>query len=301
MKTKIANLIVLILVSVVSVKSQETFSVYGTKLTYSLIEKWISEYTKENPQVHIKLIKNKNESAKVNISIIAHKPAKDEINSTQRIVYMAKYALLPVTCKNEILLKNIKKRGLNKEELEKLYFDDSKAEENNEKSRFPVTVYAQDNQSCSALTFANYFGYKSSDIKGKRIAGDEIFLLTAIKRDTSGITFNTLGNIYDKNTRKLNIDVSLLPLNLGKDAASAFNNVDDALKLLEADRFETIPVENIGFIYNHNSYNIEIVKFLRWVLTNGNKFNHEYGYLNLDKDLLANQLEYLENSILSSK
>jgi phosphate transport system substrate-binding protein len=302
MKTKTLYIALFISLFTISIKAQEAISISGTKFTYPLIERWINEYTKENPQAKILLVKKKNESSKIDISVIAHQPLNNEVSSSQKIVYIGKYALLPITTKNNVIFKNIKKRGLNKSEYEKLFFEEGIFEESSEDKKYPVTIYARESQSCTALTFASYFGYKSNEIRGKKIAGDEIYLLSSIKRDTTGVTYNVLGNIYDTQTRKLKDDLALLPLDIGKEASSALNNnVDDVLKLLENQSFETIPVEKIGFVYSSSTYNKELVKFLKWTLSDGQKYIHEFGYLNLDKDVIANQQENLDEQYLTNK
>ena len=303
MKTiRFYQILIITVLFTTKINAQEPITISGTKFTYPLIEKWIAEYNKENPQVQISLVGKKADAKKADISIIAHQPLKNDIAENQQIVYVNKFALLPVAGKSNEYLKGIKKRGLNKKELEKLFFEESLLEEKQEKSKYPVNIYARESHACSAVAFANYFGYDATEIRGKKIAGDDVYLLSSIKKDTLGITYNILGNLYDKQTRKLKDDFTVLPLDITKEATIAINsNVDDAIKVLENERFETIPVERVGFIYDSNNHNKELIKFLKWTLTEGQKYNHEFGFLNLNKDLLLSQNERLAELYLTSK
>lgn len=303
---KIQILIVLFLFAIAA-NGQEAITVSGTKFTYPLIEKWISEYKKENPEAQFKLISKKNESAPSDISIIAHQPLKTDVTDINRIVYVNKYALLPVTGSSNKYLKDIKKRGLNKKELEKLFFQETDLEENPEEKTQkpvgnPVNIYSRESQASSSIAFASYFGFQSSEIKGKKVSGDDIYLISSIRKDSTGVTFNNLGYLFDLQTRKLREGIVLLPLDIDEKAKTLINtNVDDALTTIENTKFETIPVERVGFIFNKNPDNKEILNFVKWVIGEGQKFNHEYGFLNLDKKLQADQVAKLTETYLTVK
>jgi phosphate transport system substrate-binding protein len=73
------------------------------------------------------------------------------------------------------------------------------------------------------------------------------------------------------------------------------------IDVLEKNHIETIPVEKIGFIYSQQTARKEVSDFLKWVLTEGQKFNHEEGFLNLDKQSLAEQANRLTDKYLSLK
>jgi hypothetical protein len=60
-------------------------------------------------------------------------------------------------------------------------------------------------------------------------------------------------------------------------------------------------VEEIGFIYSRKDVRKEVAEFLKWVLTDGQKFNHEKGFLNLEKQELAEQNSKLSEKFLTLK
>ena len=284
--------------------AKESIVISGTKFTYPLIEKWIAEYAKVNPNVNIKLTAKTNSDQAVDLNIIAHQPAQNELQSNQEIVYAGRYALLPVTNNNNPILAAVAKKGLNKKELDKLFFEvvDYESDEPALKSKFRATIYSRENQSCASTALAGYFGHQSSEIRGKKVFGDDIYLISAVKKDSIGLTFNNLGYLYDVNSRKLNADVALLPLDLKKEAKPILSgDLDDVLRVLESTKVETVPVEKIGFIYSSQNSKKELTAFLKWVLADGQKFNHEKGFLNLDKQALAEQENRLSEKLLSLK
>ena len=277
-------------------------SVAGNQFTYPLVKRWIAEYSKENPRSKIEVLGKANKSKLADISIIAHQPLQTDLDDNKQVVYVNKYALLPVTGSSNKYLKDIKKRGLNKKELEKLFFqenflDEGTGEKPNRPIANPVNIYSRDGRESSAIAFAGHFGFKPSELKGKKILGDDIYLISSIQKDTTGVTFNNLGYLYDLQTRKLKDGIAVLPLDIDEKAIASINlNVDEALTTIENGKFETIPVEKVGFIFNNGQGKKEVLDFVKWVVNEGQKFNHEYGFLNLDKKLQADQGETLTAS-----
>jgi phosphate transport system substrate-binding protein len=284
--------------------ANEPIVISGTKFTYPLIEKWIAEYAKINPNANIRLAVKANAGQSADLNIIAHNPAQNELQPDQKIIYAGRYALLPVTNNNNPILAATNKKGLNKKEVDKLFFEVANYDDDQpaEKPKYKATIYSRENQACASTALASYFGHASSEIRGKKVFGDDIYLLSAIKKDSIGLTYNNLGYLYDVNSRSLKSGIALLPIDLKKEARPILTgNLDDVLNILEATKVETIPVEKIGFVYAQQNAKKEVTDFLKWVLSDGQKFNHEKGFLNLNKEALAEQANRLSEKFLSLK
>lgn len=276
----------------------------GTKFTYPLIEKWIVEYQKVSPAANLKLTAKMNAGEVADLIIIAHQPMQNELLPDQKIIYAGRYALLPVTNNNNPILIDAPKKGLNKKELDRLFFEvvDYESDEPFQKLKYRVNIYSRDNQACTSTALAGYFGHQSSEIRGKKVFGDDIHLLSAIRKDSIGLTYNNPGYLYDMNSRHLKADIALLPIDLKKEAKPILTgNLDEVLNILEEIKVETIPVEKFGFIYSSPNARKEITDFLKWVLTEGQKFNHDKGFLNLDKQALTEQESRLAERFLTLK
>jgi len=287
-----------------STSVKEPIVISGTKFTYPLIEKWVTEYKKVNPNADIQLAPKSNAGQPADLNVIAHQPTQLELKSNQEIIYTGRYALLPVLNNNNPILPIISKKGLNKKEIDKLFFEvvDYENDGSAEKPKFRAIIYSRENQACASTALAGYFGHSTSEIRGKKVFGDDIYLLSAIKKDSLGLAFNNLGYLFDVNTRNLKSGIALLPLDLKKDAKPILSgNLDVVLNVLETTKVETIPVEKIGFIYSQQNSKKELSAFLKWVLTDGQKFNHDKGFLNLDKQALAEQENRLQEKFLTLK
>ena len=309
MKTNYTKLIGIVLFALATTafgetKQAEKIAISGTKFTYPLIEKWISEYAKVNPDVKIVLVQKS--ASTIDLNVVAHQPSKEELKDNQEIVYAGRYALLPVTNSSNPLFAIARKKGFTKKEVDKLFFDvinyDDEDEPKKEKPKFASTIYARENQACASTALASYFGHSASEIRGKKVFGDDIHLLSALKKDTVGITYNNLGYLFDTTTRKLKDGIALLPLDVRKENKDLLNgNVDDVIALLEKTQIETIPVEKVGFIFSQQVASHALADFLKWVLNDGQKYNHNYGFLNLSNDVLAQQKSKLTETNLTLK
>lgn len=267
-----------------SISAQVIYS-NEVKFVHPILEKWVDEYKKEHSDFSIDLmVENTKEDNSSGLQIVANTIEEDK--NTQ-VVYVGRYALLPVSNTQNPLLEKTKK-GLKKKDLVNLLFEkDMLADDfdpDEEDDKYTATVYSRGNNASTAVTLAEYFEQSPERIKGKKILGDEIYLLAAVKKDTNGIAFNTLNYVFDLKSRRLKSDISLLPLNLKSKYREALesNNIDKLISLLETDKIETIPVENFGIaIPAGYAQNNQIKGFINWVLNEGQKFNHEFGFLTL--------------------
>lgn len=282
-------------------QDRKVIYVESAKVTAPLMQKWISEYSKENPLVEIRIADKKIKKEDVTLNVCLNE-AYDSISPDKDLLCVARYAILPVTCKCNSILTTLGNDRLNKKKLIDLFFNNEDEDDNKKQDKHCTTVYSGNNNTASAaVAFANYFGYKPSDIKGKKISGDDIYLLKAIDKDSTGITFNNLSYIYDIDSRQLKKELSLLPLDLKKEFREILNSatIDDLLTLLENQTIDLIPVQNIEIMYSVNDCK-ETAEFAKWILIKGISYNHNYGFLRPDENTLNLQQQHIQRNYLTS-
>lgn len=304
MKNFRIQLLIVALVATASLHAQKNTSdiyIKGAKFTTPLVQKWITEYKKVNPQVQIKWADKNADNDAVDLNVQVY---NDSLQSDKQVIYVGRYALLPVAGKNNSYLAELNKRNLSKKKLKELFFREDVYEDDVKDSKLAnkATVYSGNSKSAATVTFATYFGHNTADIKGKKISGDDLFLINAVEKDQTGITFNSLNYLFNTDTRKLKDNIALLPLDVKKEQRKvlASDNIDEVIALLENQSVDLIPVQNFGFLYS-NTANPEVQKFISWVLNNGLTHNHSYGFLKPTEDVLASQRKQIEdNRYLSS-
>ncbi len=307
----LAVVILTLLIPFVSKAQQRVIEIsVNDQFTYPIIEKWIAEYNKDNPSSQGKFVLNKENGKSSTVRIIANHPLDKELADNQRVAYLGKYALIPVINTNNPLLSDLK-NGINKKDLKNLVFERNLEDEealddfdSGKKEKYSATVYSRGSKASTSIVLASYFGQQTDQIKGKKIIGDDIYLLNAIRKDLSGLTFNSLNYVFDVETRKLKPDLSILPLKLKSQQQAALNSkdIDQAISLLESTSIESIPVEEFGLLVSSNyAKDKELVDFISWILDKGQKFNNQLGFLKLDANSLAQQKEQLKDVYYTQK
>ena len=240
-----------------------------------LVEKWIKEYAKTQPGVEFQIAKGQGNT---DLNVVL------EDKDFSQIVYFGETAVLPITARSSEAARLLEGKHLNNKKLKQLYFlnEDFDEEVKKNKAFETITVYSGSNATSVASSFAHNLGEESSNFRGKRISGDDLFLNTALAKDPLGVSFNALPNIFDLKSRHLKEDLSLVGLDVKKDLANSFSDngtLDELLTALENSKESEVAIEKVGI--SVNNADDEVNKFLEWVLAQGTKYNHEYGLLNL--------------------
>jgi len=263
----------------------------SAKFILPVVERWIAEYKKENPESQIS-IKTEQPHDTDGLFIVANQVAE---KGNDKTIYFGKYALIPVSNpKNSILrkaVKGFKKRDLTKFVVEN-YVDEDDFPDEIGNENYTVTVYSRKGDVATSITLAKAFRISPDRIKGKKVVGDEIFLSTAIQKDESGIAFNTMNYVFDIHSRKLKSGLSILPLNIASKDKKIIESqdLDQVILLLEEKEIDEIPVDKYGLRISENLIkSTEVQNFLEWLLTHSPRFNHQYGFLNLNEEELTKQ------------
>lgn len=259
--------------------SNSVRTIKSPRFARALVEKWIEEYAKTEPGVTFQIAKGQGESD-LSVAIADQQEKNTELIS--HCIYIGETAVLPITARSSEAARLLEGKHLNAKKLKQLFFLDDEFEEDVRKNKAfeAITIYSGSNATSVAGSFAHNFGEESANFRGKRIAGDDLFLNTAIAKDPLGVSFNTLSNIFDLKSRQLKNDLTLVGLDLKKDVADSFNGtLDDVINSLENGKPAEVAIEKVGITYYKKDEAIS--RFLQWVLENGTKYNHQYGLLNL--------------------
>ena len=255
-----------------------------------LVEKWIEEYAKTEPGVEFQIAKGQ-ENSDLTVTI-DHQEA--DTKDFCHLLYIGETAVLPITARSSEAARLFKQ----------LFFlnDDFDEDVKKIKAFENIIIYSGSNASSVASSFAHNFGEESSSFRGKRISGDDLFLNTAVSKDPLGVTFNALSNIFDLKSRHLKSDLSLVGLDLKKDLESCFSDdgtLDDVLNILENGKPAEVTIQKVGVTFNDADEAVN--RFMQWMLVNGTKYNHEYGFLNLDKKETSIQIDKVQNTLTAQK
>ena len=266
-----------------------------------LVEKWIEEYAKTESGVTFQIAKGQGES---DLSIALGSLGQESKDVFSHWIYIGETAVLPITARSSEAARLLEGKHLNAKKLKQLFFlnDDFEEDVKKNKAFETITIYSGSNATSVAGSFAHNFGEESTNFRGKRIAGDDLFLNTAIAKDPLGVSFNTLSNIFDLQSRHLKNDLTLVGLDLKKDVAGSFSDkgsLDEVLQILENEKPAEVAVEKVAITFNGTDEAVN--RFLQWVLENGTKYNHQYGLLNLDQKETSAQINKVQNKLTAQQ
>ena len=269
-----------------------------------LVEKWITEYAKTQPGVEFQIAKGNQNQSNIDLNVVFDNHDTKPEDFSHNIVFFGEFAVLPVTASGSDAAKVLEGKHLNSKKLKQLYFlDDDYDEEVKKNKQFEkLVIYSGSNASSVASSFARNFGEESSSFRGKRISGDDLFLNTALSKDPLGVSFNALPNIFDLQSRHVKSDITIIGLDVKKNLEESFSDkatLDEVINALENGKVQEVAVEKIGVSYDQADDAVS--QFLQWVLTNGTKFNHEYGLLNLDNKLAQAQIDKVKTVLTAQK
>ncbi len=263
-------------------------TITGARFTYPLVQKWIDDYYKVNPQVQI-IIESRGTNDPAKYDILVEVYEQDEaVRNERQYLYVGRYAIVPVANSNSTFARTYSDKGLNRNVITQIYFHDIFADRKKEDViKEPYAVYTRLQKAGIPIVFTHYFGFEQKDIRGKAIAGSDEHLLKALLRDSTGVSYLPLSLAFDRQTQQAVAGLSVLPVDLngnGKVASDEhiFTSLGNTLADLEQrsqKELNNIPIGDLHLSVNKANVSPEAIEFLRWVLTNGRNDLHDFGYL----------------------
>jgi phosphate transport system substrate-binding protein len=284
--------------------SQKKVIITGARFTYPLVEKWISEYKEANPSVEVVIeSRTTTDPAKYDLLIEAYEQEK-EVKESREYLYLARYALIPVANAKSVFAKVYGEKGLTDDHIRQVFFHDIYADKDDKKTiKEPFTVYTRLQKAGAPTTFAKYYGYDQLNIAGKAIAGADEHLIKALLKDSTGVSYNNPGLLYDLKTRKPLSGLTILPVDADNNGRVSndekfYGDLDGLLSTLENNNVKNIPVEYLHLSIRKHGYNPEALKFLLWIIDHSQEDLHDFGFLKPEQKRFDAEKEKFEQLAL---
>lgn len=141
-------------------------------------------------------------------------------------------------------------------------------------------------------------GAKQEDLEGTAVFGDP-GVTSVVQRDKVGIGFNNIAYAYDINSKKPYRHIAVIPLDLngnGKiDPEEDFYATSTELNAAIAEgKYPSPPARNLFLVSNGKPMKPEVLAFLEFILTDGQQYAPEVGYIGLSSDILEEELFKLQ-------
>jgi phosphate transport system substrate-binding protein len=277
-------------------------SISGAFALYPVTVKWAEEFRKIHPGVRIDISAGGAGkgiadalNSMVEIGMVSREIYSEEIKKGAFPIAVTRDAVVAVVSEQNPVLKEILAKGLRKDAGNNLWITGkfkTWSQAFSIKSASPVHVYTRSDACGAAEMWAKYFGKKQEDLLGVGVFGDP-GLAQAVKKDPLGIGFNNIGYAYDATTKKQVKGLRVLPPDLNNNGKidpdeNFYESMNDLITAISSGKYPSPPSRDLYFVTKGNPKNNKVLtEFIRWVLTDGQKFVHEAGYIALTKEKIA--------------
>jgi len=263
--------------------AQKKLYISGTRLTRPLVEKWAEEFNKTQKDVVVAWAGREVPSDSVTLRILAFQLGAKDLKPHQSSIVITRYIQLPIANSQRPNLNELQTKGFTEADFKKVYFSTEPGLVAVGSS--PIVVYKRDKPACAAISFAGHYSSDPNKAPGVGVTGDDKDLSRAVKKDKNGISYNNLGFVYDLKTRKVSDSLAVIPLDLNENGKvdadeQIYETLDEVISYTEKTNNPKIPTEGVNVVFNKETKNPNERKFLNWVLTEGQKFNNAFGFLN---------------------
>ncbi len=306
---KIRNL-AFILVAVIllsacsSGKKEKTISLSGAFALYPMVVKWSEEYQKEHPEIKFNISAGGAGkgvadalSGAVDLGMLSRQVEQKEIDNGLWFVAVTKDAVIPTINLGNPVFETLRKRGLTRDEFRKIYITGEITNWNQLPGvtiNLSINVYTRSDACGAAATWAEYLGAKQEDLKGTGIFGDP-GLAEAVVKDANGIGFNNTIFLYDLKTGGKNTGIEVIPNDVNGngtiDEEEAFyDQFRQVLAAIGEGKYPSPPARDLYLVSKGKPQKKAVLDFLNWVVTKGQAFVPEAGYVPLTETTLQEQV-----------
>jgi phosphate transport system substrate-binding protein len=281
-----------------------TINISGAFALYPITVKWADEFKKLHPNVVFNISaggagKGITDalSGLVDIGLASRDISPEEVQKGAYTIFVTKDAVVPTFNTGNPNAAALLKKGVKRDEFERIFVSGSIKDWKQVAGTVsvPIHIYTRSDAAGAAETWAKYFNKKQEDLQGVGVFGDP-GLAQAVQKDVTGIGFNNLAYLYDLKTRKQVAGVHALPIDVngnGKiDADENFyDTIDHLTKAIATGKYPSPPARDLSFLFKGKPSKPELKAFVKYVLTDGQKFVEENGYIGLSKQKIAEELK----------
>lgn len=279
-------------------------SISGAFALYPITVKWAEEFKKAHPKVKIDIQAGgagkgiTDVLSKVtDIGLVSRDLNDAEHKKKAFAIAVTKDAVIPTISATSPYKAVLYKRGIKKDALNNIFITGKYKTWNalGFKNTAAIHVYTRSDAAGAAETWAHYFGKKQEDLQGVAVFGDP-GLAEAVKRDPTGLGFNNIVYIYDSKTNKPTNGIVPVPIDLNNNGKldpdeNFYNDIDQLIAAIVAGKYPSPPARDLYFVTNGKPNNPIVKAFIKYILTDGQKYVTEAGYIKLSKEKLKKELD----------
>ena len=285
-----------------------TITISGAWALYPMVVKWSEEFQKIHPQIKIDIAaggagKGMADALAqiVDIGMVSRDIYPAEIEKGAWWISVTKDAVVPTVNENNPLLTELLSKGLKKETFIDIWITGKITDWGQvfgEKTGHDIHVFTRSDACGAAQTWAKFLEKNQEDLQGIGVYGDP-GLAEAVAKDTMGIGYNNINYAYDSQTKMPVRGIKVLPIDVdgnGKidESENFYDSSDKIVQAIGDGKYPSPPARDLHLVCQGKPDRKVVIEFLKWILTDGQKYVQEAGYINLSKQKLHSELARLE-------
>lgn len=285
-----------------------TITMSGAWALYPMAVKWNEEFQKIHPKVRIDVAAGGAGKGMadclaqiVDIGMVSRDIYPTEIQKGAWWVSVTKDAVVATVNENNPLLEDLLVKGVTRETFNGIWITGTIknwVEVISCNVAHEICVYTRSDACGAAKTWAKFLGGEQEDLLGVGVYGDP-GLAGAVKKDLYGIGFNNINYVYDASTKMQVEGIRVLPIDLNSNGRvdkeeDFYNTRDEIVKAIAVGKYPSPPARDLHFVSQGKPEKQIVREFIKWVLTSGQKYVPETGYINLTEEKLTEELRRLE-------
>jgi phosphate transport system substrate-binding protein len=284
-------------------------TISGAFALYPLTVKWGQEFQKIHPKVTLNISaggagKGMADalSKMVDLGMYSKEVSPEERAKGAWYIAVSKDAVLPTINSVNPVIKELKSNGLTKQKLFDIFISgkiSTWGEATGTQSKVKLESFTRSDACGAAEMWARYLqGKKQEDLQGLGVNGDP-GVADAIRKNAGGIGYNNLNFVYDMTTRKPYEGIDVVPLDLNGNGKvdpeeDFYGTLDQVMAAIQKGVYPSPPARDLYLVSAGKPANRIVLAFLRWILTDGQKYLSEAGYVSVSPDKLKASLEKLQ-------
>ncbi|MDO8688507.1 MAG: PstS family phosphate ABC transporter substrate-binding protein [Dehalococcoidia bacterium] len=286
-------------------------TVSGAFALYPMMVRWAEEFQKINPGVQIDISaggagKGATDALAglADLGMVSRQVLPEEVAKGGVYVASVIDAVVPVASAGNPVKDDLLAKGIKKQAFVDIWIGGKTA---NWKDIFPgakafgktdLHVYTRSDASGAADVWALFLGNKKQeDLLGVGVYGDP-GLAEAVRKDPLGIGFNNIGYAYSAKTKQQVEGLLVIPIDLNENGKidpeeSVYGSLDDITTAITKGVYPSPPARELNLL-TLREFKGATREFVKWVLTEGQQYAPEAGYIPLPKDRVQQELDKIK-------
>jgi phosphate transport system substrate-binding protein len=286
---------------------QGTITVSGAWALYPRMVRWGEEFQKLHPDVKFDISaggagKGMADAlvGAADIGMVSRAIYPEEVDKGAFGVSVTRDAVFVTVNQNNPVWSDLHEKGVTRETFSGIYISGQITTWGQAVGRPEVTdaihVFTRSDAAGAPATWAEYLGKMQEDLLGVGVYGDP-GILDAVIKDPLGIGYNNLNYAFDAETGQPVAGARVMPIDVNgngqADPEELYDSKDQAVNAVASGKYPSPPARDLNLVTQGKPTGLANT-FLRWVLTDGQKYVAEVGYIPLTQEQLSAELKKLD-------